>query len=133
MENKKRHKIKIRLENEINRFQTEIEVKKNSLILNFVELIEVLKSTDKDDQTQCIYLNRYPIQKILLDEDKLLEIKNENINYNGIKSLFNLSLAITNDKYVLNYSYDIHFINELYEKIKKEGNGIKKLILYILK
>ena len=132
MENKKRHKIKIRLENEINRFQTEIEVKKNSLILNFVELIEVLKSTDKDDQTQCIYLNRYPIQKILLDEDKLLEIKNENINYNGIKSLFNLSLAITNDKYVLNYSYDIHFINELYEKIKKEGNGIKKLILYIL-
>jgi hypothetical protein len=43
MENKKRHKIKIRLENEINRFQTEIEVKKNSLILNFVELIEVFK------------------------------------------------------------------------------------------
>ena len=132
MENKKRHKIKIRLENEINRFQTEIEVKKNSLILNFDELIELLKSTDKEDQTQCIYLNRFPIQKILLDEDKLLEIKIENINYNGIKSLFYLALSITNDKYVLNYSYGIHFINEIYEKIKEEGNDIKKLILYIL-
>ena len=129
---KKEDIVKIRLECELNKLKTEIVVKRKSSIKNYDELMEILKCTDKKDQTQCIYLNRLPIQNILLEEDKMINISNENINYNGNKSLFYLALSINSDKYVLNYSYDFDFVNELLDKIKREEIGIKKLILYIL-
>ena len=129
---KKEDIVKIRLECELNKLKAEIVVKKKSSIKNYDELMEILKCTDKKDQTQCIYLNRLPIQNILLEEDKMINISNENINYNGNKSLFYLALSINSDKYVLNYSYDFDFVNDLLDKIKREEIGIKKLILYIL-
>lgn len=124
--------IMIRLESELDKFKPEIVIKNDSLIKNYNDIEELLKITNKDDQTQCIYINRNKIQKILFDEDTIIKINNENINYEGIKSLFYFACDIMNDRYVLNYSYDIHFINDLYEKIKKEENNLKKLLLYII-
>ena len=120
------------LERELNKFKAEIVIKNNSLIKTFDETLELLKLIEKDDQTQYIYLNRNVIQKILYDEDIILRINNENINYNGIKSLFYIALAIYKDRDILNYSYNKIFINDLYEKVKKEENDKKKLILYII-
>ena len=120
------------LERELNKFKAEIVIKNNSLIKTFDETLELLKLIEKDDQTEYIYLNRNVIQKILYDEDIILRINNENINYNGIKSLFYIALAIYKDRDILNYSYNKIFINDLYEKVKKEENDKKKLILYII-
>ena len=133
MEDKNNHANKMMsLERELNKFKAEIVIKNNSLIRTFDETLELLKLIEKDDQTQYIYLNRNVIQKILYDEDIILRINNENINYNGIKSLFYIALAIYKDRDILNYSYNKIFINDLYEKVKKEENDKKKLILYII-
>ena len=135
MEEKNNHANKMMslyLERELNKFKAEIVIKNNSLIKTFDETLELLKLIEKDDQTQYIYLNRNVIQKILYDEDIILRINNENINYNGIKSLFYIALAIYKDRDILNYSYNKIFINDLYEKVKKEENDKKKLILYII-
>ena len=135
MEDKNNHANKMMslyLERELNKFKAEIVIKNNSLIRTFDETLELLKLIEKDDQTEYIYLNRNVIQKILYDEDIILRINNENINYNGIKSLFYIALAIYKDRDILNYSYNKIFINDLYEKVKKEENDKKKLILYII-
>ena len=133
MEEKNNHANKMMsLERELNKFKAEIVIKNNSLIKTFDETLELLKLIEKDDQTQFIYLNRNVIQKILYDEDIILRINNENINYNGIKSLFYIALAIYKDRDILNYSYNKIFINDLYEKVKKEENDKRKLILYII-
>lgn len=133
MEGKNNHANKMMsLERELNKFKAEIVIKNNSLIKTFDETLELLKLIEKDDQSQYIYLNRNIIQKILYDEDIILRINNENINYNGIKSLFYIALAIYKDRDILNYSYNKIFINDLYEKVKKEENDKKKLILYII-
>ena len=133
MEEKNNHANKMMsLERELNKFKAEIVIKNNSLIRTFDETLELLKLIEKDDQTEYIYLNRNVIQKILYDEDIILRINNENINYNGIKSLFYIALAIYKDRDILNYSYSKNFINDLYEKVKKEENDKKKLILYII-
>ena len=130
MEEKNNHANKMMsLERELNKFKAEIVIKNNSLIKTFDETLELLKLIEKDDQSQYIYLNRNVIQKILYDEDIILRINNENINYNGIKSLFYIALAIYKDRDILNYSYNKIFINDLYEKVKKEENDKKKLIL----
>ena len=108
MEDKNNHANKMMslyLERELNKFKAEIVIKNNSLIKTFDETLELLKLIEKDDQTQYIYLNRNVIQKILYDEDIILRINNENINYNGIKSLFYIALAIYKDRDILNYSY----------------------------
>ena len=109
MEEKNNHANKMMslyLERELNKFKAEIMIKNNSLIKTFDETLELLKLIEKDDQTQFIYLNRNIIQKILYDEDIILRINNENINYNGIKSLFYIALAIYKDRDILNYSYN---------------------------
>ena len=91
------HQIKI--EKELNKLKAEIYVKQSFVIKTFEKILELLTLFRQEDQTQFIYLNRYPIQVILLNEDQIIKINQENINYNGIKSLFYLGLAINNDRY----------------------------------
>ena len=122
----------IEIEKELNKLKAEIYVKQSFVIKTFEKILELLTLFRQEDQTQFIYLNRYPIQVILLNEDQIIKINQENINYNGIKSLFYFGLAINNDKYVVNYSYSRDFINDLLEKIKNERNELIKLLLFIL-
>ena len=122
----------IEIEKELNKLKAEIYVKQSFVIKTFEKILELLTLFRQEDQTQFIYLNRNPIQVILLNEDQIIKINQDNINYNGIKSLFYFGLAINNDKYVVNYSYSRDFINDLLEKIKNEKNELIKLLLFIL-
>jgi len=122
----------IEIEKELNKLKAEIYVKQSFVIKTLENILELLTLFRQEDQTQFIYLNRNPIQVILLNEDQIIKINQDNINYNGIKSLFYFGLAINNDKYVVNYSYSRDFINDLLEKIKNEKNELIKLLLFIL-
>ena len=125
--------MKLKLQRELIKLPAELINNNNiTLIESYKELSGLLNYINKDDQKLFFYLNRIKIQALLLDEDQIIKINNENINYNGLKSLFYLSLAIKNDRFVINYSYDSFFINDLYNSIKEEKNKLKKLLLYIL-
>ena len=124
--------MKIKLQRELIKLPAELINNNITLIESYKELSGLLNYINKDDHTLFFYLNRIKIQALLFNEDQIIKINNENINYNGLKSLFYLSLAIKNDRFVINYSYDSFFINDLYNSIKEEKNKLKKLLLYIL-
>ena len=130
MENKIK---KIKLQKELINLSIEINDNKNYMILEtFEELNNLLNITNKNNQTLFFYLERIKIQNILFDSDEIINVNNKNINYNGLKSLFYLSLAIKNDRNIINYSYDSVFIDDLYNRIKVEKNKLTKLLLYII-
>ena len=106
---------------------------KNIFLLdNYEELSVFLNNIYKEYYSSFLYFNRARIEKILLDESEIVQVNNEDINFNGLKSLFYFSLAINHKKYVINYSYDLNFINDLYLKIKDEKGKLTKLFLYII-
>ena len=125
--------MKLKLQTELIKLQVEFftDYINMALIETYEELCKLLNYMNKDDQTLFFYLNRNKIQDILLTQDTIVEIDKENIDYTSLKSLFYLSLAIKNDRFVINYSYNKDFIKALYSSIKKEGNKLKKLLLYI--
>ena len=111
--------MKIKLQRELIKLPAELINNNITLIESYKELSGLLNYINKDDHTLFFYLNRIKIQSLLFNEDQIIKINNENINYNGLKSLFYLSLAIKNDRFVINYSYDSFFINDLYNSIKE--------------
>ena len=73
----------IEIEKELNKLKAEIYVKQSFVIKTFEKILELLTLFRQEDQTQFIYLNRNPIQVILLNEDQIIKINQENINYNN--------------------------------------------------
>ena len=126
--------MKLKLQKELIKLPAEFINNNINIVLieTYEELNELLKYLNKDDKTFFFYLNRIKIEKILNEEDKIIEINKEDINYISLKSLFYLSLDILNDRNVINYSYKKDFIIALYSSIKSEEKNLKKLLLYII-
>ena len=121
----------IGLQEKLIEFTPEIKYNNIFLIKTFDELMQLLKHIDTKNYTLLLYLNKNEINDILYTEDKIVPIINECIDNNSLKSIFYLAVAINNNKFIINYSYDSSFIKKVYSWIENEKNALKKYILSI--
>ena len=101
---------------------------KHTLISNISEIKDILKNDKKLIYTLYFYAEK--VEKILYDNEEIIEIKKDMINKDNISEYFYLSLLIGNNPTIINYSYNIDLIIELGNKLKIENkNIIKQLII----
>ena len=94
------------------------------LISNYEDIMEITKANiDKNNIKQFLYFNKNKIHNILFDADQMYIInENESINYS---ELFYLSLLITDNPEIINYTYSIKYIKLINNTYIKNDN-IKK-------
>ena len=90
------------------------------LIKNYSE-IDLILSINKKEIINCLYFNKTNIHEILYEEEKLIGI-NFNEDKNNLAYYFYLDLLIQDNADILNYEYNIDFI----DKINSYQNGIDK-------
>ena len=123
---------KIRLQTKLLEFTPEIKENNIYLLKSYEDTIKLLNNVNTSDYIMALYLNKTKINQILYEEDKIIPIKNESMNKDCLKSMFYLVLAIKNQNFIINYSYESALIKKLYLIIKNEKNELKKYILYFL-
>ena len=111
----------------------EINNKKDSknplikLLNNFEEITSII-NLNNSNYIEVLYLNRFKAHKILYDNEKIIEIKNENVD--SFTFYIYLSLLIEEDIIIVNYSYSANFIYKLNrEQSKLKNEKIKKIII----
>ena len=91
--------------------------KKSSLVTNFSEIQAILKLIDVNEISRFFYSQKSVINKILDDEQQIIEINN---NKSDFKFYFYLTLLIEDNYDIVNYSYDFDLILALDSEIKNE-------------
>ena len=99
--------------------------KKSSLVTNFSEIQAILKLIDVNEISRFFYSQKSVINKILDDEQQIIEINN---NKSDFKFYFYLALLIEDNYDIVNYSYDFDLILALDSEIKNEKEIIRKVI-----
>jgi len=99
--------------------------KKSSLVTNFSEIQAILKLIDVNEISRFFYSQKSVINKILDDEQQIIEINN---NKSDFKFYFYLTLLIEDNYDIINYSYDLDLILALDREIKNEKEIIRKVI-----
>ena len=99
-----------------------------NLLYNFREIEIILDLKHKKEFLKFLYFNRQNIEDILYNEDKLIEIKEEDIK-KEISDYFYLSLLIKSKKNIINYSYSIQIIKDINERKKFKDNIFQKIII----
>ena len=94
------------------------------LLGNYSELNEVLQSL-KEEKSRFCYTYRKEINLILYEEEKMINI--DITNYN-LEFYFYLVLAIKDQPDLVNYSYDLELVNNLFNNNKGENKIIKKFV-----
>ena len=112
----------------------EINSKELSIINDYSELKEALKifHNKKISSLKFLYSNLTNIKKILYESDKIVKINKNDITNNYIQCYFYLYYIILDDNEILNFSYDLDLVKELYNRMIEEKQTIRKFILYIL-
>ena len=100
---------------------------KHTLISNISEIKDILKNDKKLIYTLYFYAEK--VEKILYDNEEIIEIKKDMINKDNISEYFYLSLLIGNNTSIINYSYDIDLIMELENELKKGNKNIIRQII----
>ena len=77
-----------------------------------------------------IYKNKYEIHKILYDEDKVLKLPST-FAEKGIQNLFYIVLLIKSDSEMINYNYEIDFIQKV-NNIKNSSKSPLTIFLFSL-
>ena len=114
-------------------FEYAIDInKKNKLIINdSSQIIEILNLLEKKNQTYFLYIYKEYIGNLLYKEDKIIDISNKNIDIFSFRSLFYLELIIIYSKNVINYSFNLDLINEVFNKFK-ENTKLNKYLSYLI-
>ena len=93
------------------------------------EISQKINNDKKKDFTQFLYSNKNIIHEILYKEDKIIPINSkEKINFS---ELFYLSLLISDDEDIINYTFSIEYIRNINNIFKRneEIDGLKKIII----
>ena len=98
------------------------------LIFSYQEF-EKIKFNNKN-QYEYIYNNKKNIHRILYEEEKNILIKN--IHKNILSSLFFITLLIKYNKEIINYVYDLNFIENINNYRKKSNNNLKQFLLALI-
>ena len=117
--------------NELLYQKTEIEIYVDpifKLLIDFKEIIKNL-SIRKDKGIKFLYLYRKIIDKILYEQEEIIQINSNLIDNNKIDNDFYLSLILTDNPNIINYSYSFELISKLNKKKKDNSNVIKKIII----
>ena len=100
--------------------------KGSSLLNNFSEIEQTSKLIeDTNEISRFYYSQKSAINKILGDEDQIIEISNNKYDF---KFYFYLTLLIEDNCDIVNYSYEYDLIRELDNEIRNEKEIIKKVI-----
>ena len=103
-------------------------LERNSLLNNYTELQQALKLINLDEISKFCYFQKNLINYILYQEEKIINICNNDNKYN-FTFYFYLVLLIEDNVDIINYSYDYNFFNEINSENKLEKNEIKKVII----
>ena len=100
------------------------------LLSNYDEILKIMNSKKKD-LIDFLYFNRNNIHEILYKEEKIINIE-INENNRNLSYYFYLSLLISENKDIINYSYSVDYINDIinnYQNNIEDNNTLKKLII----
>ena len=106
----------------------------HQLLIEYKDIEEIKKICQKNNNNQndfihFLYLNKNKIHSILYDEQKIIPIDLEKeINFS---ELFYLSLLISDDEDIINYTFSIEYIRYVNDKFgrNEEIKGLKKIII----
>ena len=107
----------------------DFDYKSSEFLTNKNEIDNYLQTSEKDSLF-FIYKYKNNIEEILYNSEEYIEIKKEMLSeikedeLNGIKDYFYLDKLITENKEIINYTYEISLIREVNEKNKKVNNFI---------
>ena len=117
-------KIKLQLYKELNFKQPYENSIKKSLISEYSELIYILNLIE--NKTKFFYLDNKAINKILYDEEEIIQIENKKYEYSFI---YYLSLLLKDNKDIVNFNFGIDFIKEIDNENNNQENELKKLFV----
>ena len=103
---------------------------KSPFINTFSEIIPTLKLIeDTNDISRFFYSQKSVINKILDNEDQIIEISNNKYDF---KFYFYLALLLEDNYDIVNYTYEYDLIQDLDNEIRNEKEIIKKVIKSII-
>ena len=96
-------------------------------VYNYKE-IQMLNIPEKL-KIKLIYFNKEKNHNSLYQEEKFIYINSDDYTIYSLSYCFYLSLLINEQKAYINYIYNINFINDIFEVMKKSKNNLKKKII----
>ena len=96
-------------------------------VYNYKE-IQMLNIPEKL-KIKLIYFNKEKNHNSLYQEEKFIYINSDDYTIYSLSYCFYLSLLINEQKAYINYIYNINFINDIFEVMKKSKNNFKKKII----
>ena len=103
---------------------------KTSVITYFSQIEAILKTNHKK-LFSFIYNNRDRIHQILYDEDQTIKLESI-LAEKGISNLFYLDLLIKDQECIINYIYELSFIEKVNKRRKNMKNSLACLILAMI-
>ena len=97
---------------------------KISLISEYSELIYIFNQIE--NKTKFLYLDYEAINRILYNEEEIIQIENKKYEYSFI---YYLNLLINVNKDIVNFNYDFDFIKEIDNENNKKENELQKLFI----
>ena len=92
-----------KLQEELLEFGVEVGPKNISMLKSYTDITKIMDRIDPAKCTMFLYSNKSAVHKILNEEDKIVRIKEENLDNYNMKSLFYLALDIKGEEYFINY------------------------------
>ena len=97
-------------------------------IVNYDDIIKILELKEKNNIKKYFYLNRKIISKLLYEEDKIITF--DKFPQENLSSYFYLNLLIKESVNVVNYIYNLEYIEDAFNEMGKIDNKeYKKIIL----
>ena len=97
-------------------------------MVNYDDIIKILELKEKNNIKKYFYLNRKKIGKLLYEEDKIITF--DKFPKENLSSYFYLSLLIKESGNVVNYTYNLEYIEDTFNKMGEIDNkAYKKLII----
>jgi hypothetical protein len=119
-----KRKIKQQLYKNLNYKQPYENSFNTSLITNHLELIEILNTIE--NKTKFFYLDNKAINKILYEEEEIIQIENKKYEYSFI---YYLSLLLKDNKDIVNFNFEIDFIKIIDNDNNNQENELQKLFV----
>ena len=107
---------------------------KLQLLSNYDELINILKFLNNNNKDIFLFLynNKEKVHNILYDSEKIIDINSFELkNVKDIAPYFYLSLLIMENPEIVNYSYSLQFIKDIFQQLLNlpDDKKIKQIII----